>query len=93
MKTSERLIERLRRDGQALPPCTELRRTFRNRRTGTGTWSWFAYCPGDCHGDLRLGSHWSMRELLAADRLTYQRLGHGDICVDPGYASERETRS
>ena len=83
MTLSERLIERLRRDGLDLPPCTELRRTYRSRRTGIGRWSWFAYCPGDCHGDLYVGSHWSMRELLAASRLTYQRLDHGDICVDP----------
>lgn len=89
-KLSERLIERLRRDGQDLPPCTVLERTNRNRRTGTGSWSWFAYCPGDCHGDLRLGSHWSMRELLAAPRLTYQKLDHGDICVDPAPDNEQE---
>lgn len=88
---SERLIGRLRQDGQDLPPCTVLRRTNRNRRAGIGTWSWFAWCPHDAgepghtgHGDLRLGSHWPMRELLAAPRLTYQKLdGSGDICVDP----------
>jgi hypothetical protein len=87
VKISELLIERLRRDGQDLPPCTVLRRTNRNRRTGIGTWSWFAWCSGDCHGDLHVGSHWSMRELLAADRLTYQQLDHGDTCVDPAPAS------
>ena len=83
MKTSEKLVERLRQDGQDLPPCTVLLRTNRNRRTGIGTWSWFAWCSGNCHGDLLLGSHWSMAELLAAPRLTYSKLGHGDTCVDP----------
>lgn len=85
MKLSERLIERLRKDGQDLPPCTVLTRTNRNRRTGIGAWSWFARCPDNCHGDLQLGSHWPMRELMAAPRLTYQKLGQGDICVDPEY--------
>jgi hypothetical protein len=90
VKISEKLLERLRQDGQALPPCAELRRTNRNHRTGIGTWSWFAWCPADSgdpehtgHGDLHLGSHWSMRELLAADRLTYTTQDWGDICVDP----------
>jgi hypothetical protein len=90
MKTSERLIERLRQDGQALPPCTVLRRTYRTRRTGLGAWSWFAWCPlalndpeHSRHMDLHVGSHWPMRELLAAARLTYQPLDCGDICVDP----------
>jgi hypothetical protein len=90
VKISEQLAERLRKDGQALPPCAELRRTFRNRQTGIGAWSWFAYCPlalndpeHSRHMDLHVGSHWPMRDLLAADRLTYQKLGCGDICVDP----------
>lgn len=87
---SERLIERLRREGQALPPCAVLRRTFRTRQTGTGTWSWFAYCPFALddpghfgHMNLHLGSHWPMRALLVAPRLSFQRLSCGDICVDP----------
>lgn len=83
MKISERLIERLRQDGQALPPCTELRRTNRNHQTDIGAWSWLACCPRGCHGDLHVGSHWPMRVLLAAPALTYQTLGCGDICVDP----------
>ena len=91
MKTSERLIERLRADGQPLPPCTELRRIGRNTRTRIGRWSWFAYCPlagtdpeHSRHLDLRIGSHWSVAELLAAPRLIYSRgASCGDICVDP----------
>lgn len=93
MKASERLAERLRGDGQPLPPCAELRRTNRNRQTGTGTWSWFAWCPLALdhpehwhHADLRLGSHWPMAALLAAPRLTYQSLSCGDVCVDPAPA-------
>jgi hypothetical protein len=90
VKTSERLIERLRREGQDLPPCTELRRTFRTRQTGAGAWSWFAYCPLALddpeygrHMDLHVGSHWPMSALVAAPRLTFQTLSCGDICVDP----------
>jgi hypothetical protein len=97
MKVSEQLIERLRADGQELPPCTVLTRTFRTRRTGLGRWSWFAWCPHRLdepghfhHSDLHIGSHWPMRELLAAPRLTYSRLDHGDICVDPAPAAEQE---
>lgn len=91
MKTSERLIARLRAEGADLPPCTELRRTNRNRRTGIGAWSWFAHCPHaldggpehDGHSDLHYGSHWPMGELLAADRLTFQSQRWGTICIDP----------
>lgn len=91
MKTSERLIERLRAAGQDLPPCTVLERIGRNTRGRIGRWSWFAYCPlaGDDddhrqHMNLHVGSHWSMAELLAAPGLTFQRLdSSGDICVDP----------
>jgi hypothetical protein len=97
MKTSERLIERIRADGRPLPPCAELRRTYRNRRTPIGRWSWFAWCPhpGDApehsrHGDLRLGSHWSMAELLAAPELAYQETNWGDTNVDPAGATEAD---
>jgi hypothetical protein len=90
VKISEKLLERLRQDGQALPPCTELRRSNRNHQTDIGAWSWFAWCPAGSadpehsgHGDLHVGSHWPMRVLLAAPRLTYQTLNCGDICVDP----------
>lgn len=91
MKDSERLIARLRREGADLPPCTELYRTNRNRQTGIGAWSWFAYCPHaldggpehDRHADLHYGSHWPMRMLLAAPALIFTRQDWGDICVDP----------
>ena len=93
MKTSEALLERLREAGADLPPCTELRRIPRNRRTGTGSWSWFAYCPLSpddrehyAHTDLHYGSHWSMGELLAAPGFTFQKLSCGDICIDPSAA-------
>jgi hypothetical protein len=88
---SERLIEQLREAGADLPPCTELHRTYRNRSSYTGAWSWFAYCPlaldnpeeHGLHTNLRYGSHWPMRTLLAAGRYTFQTLSHGDICIDP----------
>lgn len=92
-RVSERLIERLRAAGADLPPCTELHRTNRNRSTGIGAWSWFAHCPRSLddpehylHTNLRYGSHWPMRTLLAADCYTFQTLSHGDICIDPGGA-------
>lgn len=96
MKTSGKLLVRLRAEGADLPPCTELRRTNRNRRTGTGSWSWFAYCPlalrepeHSRHGNLHYGSHWPMRTLLAwPGPLAFQKLDScGDICIDPGQES------
>jgi hypothetical protein len=91
MKTSERLLRRLRNEGADLPPCTELRRLGRNHRGRIGRWSWFAYCPLAFddpdhyrHMDLHYGSHWSMSELLAARGFTFQKLdSSGDICIDP----------
>jgi hypothetical protein len=90
MTVQQRLLKRLRAEGADLPPCTVLRRTYRTRRTGIGRWSWFAYCPlslepeHGSHMNLHYGSHWSMRELLAADKLSFQTLeSSGDICVDP----------
>jgi hypothetical protein len=92
VRVSERLIARLREAGAELPPCTELQRTNRNRSTGIGAWSWFAYCPHSLndpgqehagHSDLHYGSHWPMRTLLTADRYTFQKLNQGDICIDP----------
>jgi hypothetical protein len=89
MKTSERLIARLREAGADLPPCAVLVRTNRNRRTGIGAWSWAAHCaaryddPGHVpHRALVYGSHWSMSELLAAEGFTFQDLGRS-ICIDP----------
>ena len=93
IKTSDKLLARIRADGANLPPCTVLLRTNRNRRSGTGTWSWFAYCPHwgepghDGHENLHYGSHWPMAALLRADRLTRQVLSCGDICIDPGQPS------
>lgn len=90
MKISEKLLERLRKDGQALPPCAELRRTYRSHKSRIGAWSWFAWCPlnmadpdHSTHANLHVGSHWPMCELLAASALTYQTQDWGDICVDP----------
>ena len=97
-RVSDRLIARLRAAGADLPPCTELCRTNRNRSTGTGAWSWFAYCPHSLndpgrehagHSNLRYGSHWPMRTLLAADGYTFQTLGCGDICIDPDPIDQR----
>lgn len=99
MRTSERLLARLQEAGADLPPCTELRRTYRNRQAGIGAWSWFAYCPlsladqeHERHMNLRYGSHWPMRTLLASEGFTFQELDCGGICVDPALtANDRRT--
>ena len=92
-----RLLKRLRADGQELPPCTELRRTNRNRQTSIGAWSWFAWCPLAAddpahygHGKLHVGSHWPMRWLLAVEQLNYTKQEQGDICVDPAPAQQED---
>jgi hypothetical protein len=80
----ERLLARLRADFPelSLPEGTRLERTYRNRRTGTGRWSWHAFGPD--MKDLHIGSHWSMRELLSVPRLQASYLrGAGDTCIDP----------
>ena len=86
MKTSERLLAKLRDMGLDLPEGTVLVRTYRNRRTALGAWSCFAKVPEGCR-DPRIGSHWSMRELLEAGDLVTQYLRvAGDTCVDPRYS-------
>jgi hypothetical protein len=83
MTLQERLLARLRSELPELdlPEGTQLVRTYRNRRTGLGTWSWHAFGPSG--RDLRIGSHWPMAELLRAPRLRTELLrGAGDTCVD-----------
>jgi hypothetical protein len=92
MKTSDRLLKKLREAnlGLDLPEGTVLVRTNRNRRTGLGAWSWFALGP-EGRENLRIGSHWSMRELLEAGEIVTQYLdGAGDTCIDPKPAEKEE---
>jgi hypothetical protein len=84
MTVQERLLKRLREElpGLDLPEGTRLVRTYRNRRTGIGAWSWHAWGPAG--QDLLIGSHWSMRELLAEPALAANYLrSAGDTCIDP----------
>lgn len=90
MTKIERLLKRLREAGADLPPCTELRRTYRAHCTVAGAWSWFAYCPlslddreHDRHTDLRYGSHWPVWVLLRAEKLIFTENSFRSICVDP----------
>ena len=82
MKTSERLLARLREHGVALPDDTELLSTRASRSArAAGAWSWYGWSP--TRGDLRIGSQTTMSALLAAERIsTYSSLG--DTHVDLG---------
>jgi hypothetical protein len=74
VRTSERLIARLREIGLDLPAGTRLVRvnpspSMRN----AGAWSWAALGPDGY--DLRIGSQYPMTELLRAESLDVSRVG------------------
>lgn len=89
-KISERLHDRLRGMGLG-EHCGEGLRPLRASRAdrNAGAWSWSAFGPGV---PVRLGSHWPMADLLAAEQLVASLdPDTGDICVDPWTATHGVT--
>jgi hypothetical protein len=83
MKKSERLIQRLRRDGVITGTQAEganVLRTYAGREMRSeGAWSWYLV---DASGlELFTGSHYSLTELLKAPEWVYG--GDGTIYPDP----------
>ncbi|MFE5912070.1 hypothetical protein ACFQ6B_23715 [Streptomyces wedmorensis] len=74
MKTSERLLARLREIGVDLPQGAQLVRVHPSpAMRNAGAWSWAAFGP-DGH-DLRIGSQYPMSELIKAEALDVSRIG------------------
>jgi hypothetical protein len=88
--TQERLIARLREIGINLPEGARLVRTHANGwQLSEGAWSWAAIGPDG--RDLRIGSQYSMGELLRAWRLEFGPITSGngtDLEVDPWRCSQ-----
>ena len=78
IKPSDRLIQKIRDNGHALPEGTELHRTNASRASrNAGAWSWFAM---DANGsELHIGSITPISELLKVD-ITITK--EGGICTD-----------
>ncbi|MFC4506659.1 MULTISPECIES: hypothetical protein [Streptomyces] len=92
MTTAERLLARLREAGLDLPEGSRLDRVYPSRAMRTeGAWSWAAFGPGG--RELRIGSQYSMTQLLQADALDVAPIQSGavgkDIDVIPAKACQR----
>lgn len=88
MRTSERLLKRLRAEG-VVPGDQEVR-IIRTYASGSmrvnGAWSWLAEW-GDRKTSQTAGSQWPMADCLAAPVLNASKNEFGEISVDP-YAGD-----
>ena len=65
MTPSEKIIDRLRVLGFAVPEGTEVRRTYAGlHQRRDGAWSWFLEYPEPVPGLRDIGSVWPLRDLL-----------------------------
>lgn len=76
MRTSDRLIARLRKIGLDLPEGTQLVRVMPSgAMRNEGAWSWAAIGPTGA--ELRIGSQFSMSDLIAAPALVVSSIDSG----------------
>lgn len=81
MRTSERLIARLREIGLDLPDGTQLVRLNPSRAMrNEGAWSWTALGPGG--RELQIGSQHPMTALLEAEVLLAETIRSGAVGTD-----------
>jgi hypothetical protein len=91
-RPQDRLLKRLRDElGIELPEQAEIRRTHAGRvQRSQGAWSWFVHIPLEAYkgGQPQVGSHWQIRQLMAARRLEVSKAPWGDLEIGPE-AAER----
>ncbi|MFE3123694.1 hypothetical protein ACFXHD_09765 [Streptomyces hydrogenans] len=91
MKTSERLLARLREIDLDLPEGTRLVRVYPSPAMRTeGSWTWTALGPGG--RDLRIGSQHSMATLLGAEMLLAEPVRSGVVDTDIDVVPARPCR-
>jgi hypothetical protein len=90
MKSSERLMERLRAMGVGMPTGAQFRRVNASESArNAGAWSWYLY-----RGSLaEIGSQYRVADLLRAPRLLVSQEYDfcSEITVDPAYENTPET--
>jgi hypothetical protein len=91
LRTSERLIARLRKIGLDLPDGTRLVRVYPSPAMRTeGSWSWTALGPNG--RDLQIGSQHSMTALLEAEVILAQPIRSGAVGFDVDVVPARPCR-